>query len=219
MSNRNRIKQWFITYPRWPSEDKHLLRDQLLPLFPDYYFISKETHEDGGTHFHAIIRLKTSQSQTHLLKYFKSIYPDDYKRIHFKAVKSPKHALTYLSKEDQDPLKSHDKFPDNRTPSKNVILHYLRAFGFENEEQFKTHMEESDQYDSILLQVNASFEDDLANNLYSWPDLSSFKDIDKFYEIHRKIQKPIYHIPKDDITFFYKYYNSKLLPLCLTCVD
>jgi len=211
--NRNRIKQWFITYPQWPSDDKHLLRDQLLPLEPDYYFISRETHQDGNIHFHAIIRLKKAQAITSLLKHFKQIYPDDYKRIHFKALKSAPHALTYLSKEDQDPLKSHDIFPSNRKPSQNVILHYLRAFGFDSQESFNLHMQKRKDSDSILLDINAQFELDLAKSIYEYGDIYKYPGIDKFYEIHRKVTRPIYYVSNDDITFFQEFYKSYLFPL------
>ena len=48
MTNRNKIKQWFLTYPQWINETKLVVRDKLLSSYNiDYYKICKETHEDG----------------------------------------------------------------------------------------------------------------------------------------------------------------------------
>ena len=38
MTNRNKIKQWFLTYPQWKHEDKQTVRDKLIANFDiDYY--------------------------------------------------------------------------------------------------------------------------------------------------------------------------------------
>ena len=100
MTNRNPIKQVFITYPQSLGVSKHDFRDKLLRFEPDFYHIVQETHEDGNPHLHAVLRFKNKYSKPFILKYFKEQYPESYKRIDVQTVRSIKHALTYLSKED-----------------------------------------------------------------------------------------------------------------------
>ena len=102
-NNRNPVKQWFLTFPQTPVT-KHEFRDALLPLKPEFYHIVQETHKDGGFHLHACVKLVGGYSKPYLLKHFKATFPDTYKRIDFKPVRSMKHALAYLSKEDTEPL-------------------------------------------------------------------------------------------------------------------
>lgn len=102
MPTRNPVKTWFCTFPKW-EEVKRKTILTLLPS-PTDYCICQETHKDGGNHYHALFRcLGITHAQ--LLKHFQKVYPDDWKRIHFKPVRSVKQALLYCHKEDSSPLK------------------------------------------------------------------------------------------------------------------
>lgn len=129
MTNRNPVKQLFITFPH-SKIDKQTFRDALLEFSPDYYKVVEEKHKDGTPHLHAIIRFKNKYSVAHVLKKMKEKYPDDYKRIDVKPVRSIKNALKYLSKEDQNPLESGE-FTDTRNPKQNFYTKCARDFGFE----------------------------------------------------------------------------------------
>ncbi len=45
MTNRNPIKQVFITFPQSTGIDKHSFRDKLLRFEPDFYHIVEEHHK------------------------------------------------------------------------------------------------------------------------------------------------------------------------------
>lgn len=111
-NNRNPVKQWFLTFPQ-TDVTKHDFRDALCTLKVDFYHIVQETHKDGGFHLHACVKFVGGYSKAHLLKVFREKYPNSYKRIDFKPVRSMKHALAYLSKEDNEPL-----FNKTWTPSR-----------------------------------------------------------------------------------------------------
>ena len=138
MTNRNKIKQWFLTYPQWKNESKLDIRDNLISSYSiNYYKICKETHEDGNPHFHAVIRLRESMSKSQILKRFKDIYPNDYKRIDVKPVRSIKHSLQYLSKEDTAPLESVGGFVSNRNPKNSILTTFVRQLGYASLSDFK----------------------------------------------------------------------------------
>ncbi|KPA15700.1 hypothetical protein MHK_004093, partial [Candidatus Magnetomorum sp. HK-1] len=112
MTNRNPVKQLFITFPHSVC-DKCKFRDDLLRFEPDYYKVCEEKHKDGTPHLHAVVRFKNKYSKAFVLRHFKEIYPDDYKRIDVKPVRSIKKSIQYLSKEDPFPLES-GTFSDSR---------------------------------------------------------------------------------------------------------
>jgi len=104
MTNRNPVKRIFITWPQTKTTKQELL-DFLMSKFNiQYLLISQETHEDGGKHLHACVLTNNPYSTGHILKKFKSNYPDEYKRVHVKPCRSFPHANEYLFKEDPDPL-------------------------------------------------------------------------------------------------------------------
>lgn len=105
MPNRNPVKQLFITFPK-STVDKNTFRDALLRFEPSYYKICEEKHKDGTPHLHAVIKFKNRYSKAYVLKFFKQLYPNDYKRIDVEPVRSIKKAIEYLSKEDPTPLES-----------------------------------------------------------------------------------------------------------------
>lgn len=104
--NRNPMKQWFITFPQ--SGD--MTREQYAELFPEntYIKVAQETHSDGNFHLHAVIILCSKLSKAKLLKHIRSKLPNDYKRIDIQSVRSVRHAITYLDKEDTSPYQSGD---------------------------------------------------------------------------------------------------------------
>jgi len=143
-SNRNPVKQFFITFPK-SQIDKLSFRDCLLRFDPDYYKIAEEHHKDGTPHLHAVMRTKNSYTKKFLIDHFKTIYPEDYKRIDVETVRSIKQALKYLSKEDVSPLESGE-FTETRTPSQNVALSIRNRFaqeqGYESFQAFLNYHQE-----------------------------------------------------------------------------
>lgn len=115
-TNRNPVKQLFLTFPH-STCDKQQFRDDLLRFEPDYYKVCEEKHKDGTPHLHAIVRFKSKYSKAFVLRHFKELYPNDYKRIDIKPVRSIKNAIQYLSKEDPAPLES-GAFKDGRGSTK-----------------------------------------------------------------------------------------------------
>lgn len=221
-SNRNKIKQWFLTFPQWLNQSKFDVRDILISSYNiDYYKICKETHEDGNPHYHAVIRLRESMSKSQILKKFKEIYPSDYKRIDVKPVRSIKHSLQYLSKEDTTPLESSEGFVSKRNPKNHILNSFVRKLGYNSlvhfNEQYGVETMLRRQLDTDMLECNKQFESALATQI-SWSDICCIPDVSRFYEIRRKISNIYLTTSIDDMTFFIKFYKTKVLPL-LTCED
>lgn len=107
-NNRNKKKRWFITFPQWGETPKQELLDTHKAMFaPDTiieYVIARETHADGGIHYHMIVVLKNGINKQGLLKKYEAIYPNDYKRVDVGSVKNMRSAMEYLRKEDPTPL-------------------------------------------------------------------------------------------------------------------
>jgi hypothetical protein len=217
MTNRNKIKQWFITYPQWLKETKIDVRDKLISSYSiDYYKICKETHEDGNPHFHAVIRLREPMSKSQIIKRFKEIYINEYKRIDVKPVRSIKHSLQYLSKEDTTPLESAGGFVSKRNPKNSILTTFVRQLGYASlsdfNEQYGIESMLRRQLETDMLKCNAQFELLLTKEL-SWPELSMIPEINRFYEIRRKISNIYLSISIDDMTFFIKFYKTKVVVL------
>lgn len=136
MTNRNPVKQLFITFPK-STVDKHTFRDSLLKFSPDYYKVVEERHKDGTPHLHAIVRFKNKYSKSFVLKKFKEDYPNEYKRIDVKPVRSIKQSIKYLSKEDPNPLTTGE-FISARNPQRNYLNSVARFFGFKSLEDLLT---------------------------------------------------------------------------------
>lgn len=132
MPTRNPCKQWFMTFPKSPI-NKIEFRDTLLRFEPTFYKIVEEKHKDGTPHLHAVVVFKGGYSKAFILKYFKEKYSDSYKRIHVETVRSIKHALGYLSKEDIEPLET-GPYVDNRNPQR-AALHKIRKKAMETADQ------------------------------------------------------------------------------------
>lgn len=113
MTNRNPVKQLFITFPK-SNIDKHTFRDALLRFEPEYYKVVEEKHKDGTPHLHAVIKFKNKYSKSFIIKYFKEKYPNDYKRIDVQIVRSIQKSLEYLSKEDTSPLETAGGYQESR---------------------------------------------------------------------------------------------------------
>lgn len=196
MPNRNPIKQMFITYPK-STCDKHTFRDQLLKFEPDYYKVVEEKHKDGSPHLHAVLRFKNKYSKAHVLKYFKEIYPDDYKRIDVEPVRSIKNALKYLSKEDTEPLESGE-YTENRNPNKNQRDAVARECGYPNiDEMLASWKEEQEYLEKLKPKVHASHMQMLQY------------EIEVPYFVRRAINRLMsdIYITKDDMTKMLKYLN------------
>jgi len=223
MTNRNKIKQWFFTYPQWINETKLDVRDKILSSYNiDYYKICKETHQDGNPHFHAVIRMRESISKSQIIKKFKDIYPNDYKRIDVKPVRSIKHSLQYLSKEDTTPLESAGGFVSKRNPRNSILTTFVRSLGYNSladfYEQYPIESTLYNRLESDMLRYNAEFESLLQRQELTWAAISMIPGISRFYEIRRKIPIIYFTLSIDDMTFFIKFFKTKVETL-LTCGD
>lgn len=200
MTNRNPVKQLFITFPH-STCDKIEFRDKLLRFEPDYYKLCEEKHQDGTPHLHAVIRFKNKYSQSHVLKYFKQIFPDDYKRIDVKPVRSIKKAIDYLSKEDPFPLES-GPFESLRNPQRNWAINFARKLGYND----LNHLVEAcDHRLNVLNKLKANL---LAKDL----DYLNYTDIEHPFQI-LQIKSKLFEnnqISKDDMTFLLDYYEITL---------
>lgn len=213
-NNRNKIKQWFITYPQWLKQGKMDVRDNLISSYGiDYYKICKETHEDGNPHFHAVIRLREPMSKSQIIKRFKDTYPNNYKRIDVKPVRSIKHSLQYLSKEDTSPLESAGGFVSKRNPKNSILTKFVRQLGYDSlsafNEQYGIESMLRNRLETDMLKCNSEFELLLTKEL-SWSKISMIPEINRFYEIRRKISNIYLSIAIDDMTFFIKFYKTKV---------
>ena len=219
MTNRNKIKQWFLTYPQWKHEDKHSVRDNLIANFDiDYYKVCKETHEDGNPHYHAVIRLRKPMSKSQILKKFKDIYPDNNKRIDVKPVRSIKHSLQYLSKEDITPLESCGGFKSNRNTKNSILTSFVRQLGYSNLADFENRYINTEKpllelLQHNLLECNYLYELALAHDKIEWSDICMIPEVNRFLKIHREISNIYIQHGKDDMTFFINFYKNNLAPL------
>lgn len=208
------MKQFFITFPK-SNVDKVTFRDALLRFEPDFYKVVEEKHKDGTPHLHAVIRFKNKYSKSKILSYFKELYPDDYKRIDIESVRSISNAITYLSKEDPNPLTTGE-YKDNRNPPRNLINTFIRELGYTSLEDLQT------QAHTEHLQLHAwqsalwAYFSDLAwiNSTYVDFEINA-SDLE--YHFVQKVRRIMFDefIPfnnqlKDDMTFIFKQLNINL---------
>lgn len=199
MPNRNPVKQMFITYPK-STCDKQEFRDKLLKFEPDYYKIVEEKHKDGTPHLHAVIRFKNKYSKAHMLKYFKEVYPNDYKRIDVEAVRSIKNAIKYLSKEDTEPLESGE-YKDGRNPEQANRTRFARECGYNNvEDMLSDYKKKLDYREKIKPLVHERM-----------LEIAKYGNVLLTYETKKIIEKLFgdNHIMKDDMTKMLKELNIK----------
>lgn len=199
MTNRNPVKQLFITFPH-SNVDKVAFRDDLLRFEPNYYKVCEEKHKDGSPHLHAVVRFKNKYSKAYVIKYFKEKYPDDYKRIDVKPVRSIKNSIAYLSKEDENPLVSGE-FEDTRRPQDNLRDKFARELGYDNTadllSRYRSELETREKYKRLihnqwLINLDQDFDT-------SW----------KSEQIFEKLFADMF-VSKDDITFLMKELNIEL---------
>lgn len=101
MVNRNPISQWFITFPQWENYSDIRTFKKFIPE-SSWGLVVKESHKEGGIHYHLVCRLEKAISKSNLLKWFEKKFPNDYKRIDVQATKSLSGAIEYLNKEQLD---------------------------------------------------------------------------------------------------------------------
>lgn len=107
-SNRNPIKQWFITFPQ---SDKNTKINFLYSLFDkdniENGIAVEEKHADGNPHLHLAIKLKKGISKSKLLEIITREYPNDFKRIKIEAIRNLSKSYAYLTIPDKE------KYVDN----------------------------------------------------------------------------------------------------------
>jgi len=98
MVNRNPVKQWFITFPRWNEYPEIKTFEQISPK-SKWGYVVKESHEDGGIHYHLMLKLAKGITKSKMLEFWKASFPNDYKRIDVEPTKDFRAAHNYLQKE------------------------------------------------------------------------------------------------------------------------
>lgn len=203
MTNRNPIKQVFITLPH-SHIDKHTLRDFLLQFTPEYYLVVEEKHKDGTPHLHAVCKFKNKYSCTHIINKFKDVYPNEYKRFDVKPVRSIKNSIKYLSKEDTSPL-TNGPFVESRNPNANVLERVAHDFGYASYADLLLDLQAEKQlrYDThrLILKKENSYPN------INWLHVHPFQIL----KIRSKIlSDPDNYISKDDMTKIFNYYKNLL---------
>lgn len=212
-TNRNPCKQWFITFPQTKT-DKHSFRDALQSINPlKYYKIAEETHRDGGLHLHAVVVLTQSMPKSAILRKLKIIYPDDYKRIDVQSTRSIKHALAYISKEDQNPLESAEPYSDPRNPLRAFHTRIARQWGFNSVEEFQSYQKQEMAYQSQLQSTFYEMCATLNRKVIQYPKLLESFEVKYLRFLERRIENDLslgFQISKDDMTQFINLYNSSV---------
>ena len=103
MSNRNAVKQFFITFPN--SSGVATKESFLCKIWTESQMVSfcvvEELHESGEPHLHANIKLRYATTKAKLLRKLVKCFPNDYKRIDVRPTReTPDRAREgYLSKD------------------------------------------------------------------------------------------------------------------------
>ena len=145
-ANRNKIRQWFITYPQWaPNHKEEILNFFLEKYTLIYYKIAQETHEDGNPHYHIVIKLDEGITKKSLLSLIETTYPNDYKKIDVKSVRSIAASIKYLDKEDTKCLEHPDGYTETRQPLQHFYQNTLRSWanfmGFDTIEEYSKYIQ------------------------------------------------------------------------------
>lgn len=122
ITNRNKVSNYFVTFPRWEEVELSSIPDKLPGA--SYYFIVKEEHEDADPdpercsmiHYHISIVLKQGITFKKLLDWIKREWPSDWKRIEIETTKSFDKSIDYLKKESRDYLEFGQR-PDKKKMS------------------------------------------------------------------------------------------------------
>ncbi len=115
--HRDPLKNYFLTFPTCKLNESQLWKTLWQPLILTYGAIVQEDHKDGQKHLHAIIFLKNKINKNNLLKILKRLFPDDWKRIHIRSLRSYKFAYNYMTKFN-DPI-NFGELP------KNAVKNYM----------------------------------------------------------------------------------------------
>lgn len=110
MTNRNKIKQWFVTFPQWEGDRESILNTFRANYDLEYYKVARETHKDGNYHYHIVFILEIGITKVNILKYLSKQYPEDGDRIHVRPVRSIAASIKYLDKEDKECLEHPDGY-------------------------------------------------------------------------------------------------------------
>ena len=145
MPNRNKIRQWFITYPQWASDQKlEILKFYEINFKLIYYKIAQETHKDGNPHYHIVIKLDEGVTKSTLLTMSAVEYPESYKKIDIKSVRSLKASIIYLSKEDKKSIEHPDGFVETRTPLayiyRKALIDWANYMGYDTIELYEEYL-------------------------------------------------------------------------------
>lgn len=207
MTNRNPIKQVFITLPH-SHIDKSTLRDFLLQFSPEYYKVCEEKHKDGTPHLHAVVKFVNKYSCAHIIKQFKNVYPDDYKRLDVKPVRSIKRSIEYLSKEDSEPL-TNGEFVESRNPTRNALYLQKEQFalvaGYPNYDSLlRSERETEELHDKAMSMILEEIQ-----QYHGLLDVKSLLPL-KILSIRRKILSESIFISKNDITSLIDFYKINL---------
>lgn len=200
--NGNKIIQYFITFPTSGSVTKEHFAERLKRLDTHYIKLCEETHEDGQPHFHAVVQLrKPGKSKPATIKLFKKWYPDDYKRIDVKPVRSLEHSLLYFDKEDKK-CYEHGELILRRNPRQNYLNKLARSYGHPTLKAFIEYQEEKSTRDHAYW----------LNVMKKWDYVTTNYDFDFPYEFKKIIQKfdkgyDHMNITKDDITKIYNMFK------------
>ncbi len=105
-------KSLFGTYSQAPDLSREIIRDFYLGLGCDQYLIGKESHQDGGTHFHVYIKWANS-FRTRNVRHFdiNGYHPNISKPRNERAL------FEYITKEDPEPLANFS--PSEKKKSRN----------------------------------------------------------------------------------------------------
>ena len=102
MTNRNKISQFFITFPQWERYESPEVLAKLLPPYKWIYAVQEDHDSDKDVkdiHYHVAIIVKYPITKAKMLTYFKSKFPDCYKRIDVQAMASVNSSIEYFNKE------------------------------------------------------------------------------------------------------------------------
>lgn len=108
VTNRNKVSNYFITFPRWTEVDMQSIADKLPKM--SYYIIVKEFHDDNDKdvtrnsmiHYHISLILKQGLPFKKFLDWIKREWPEDWKRVKLETTKSFDDSVDYLTKESKD---------------------------------------------------------------------------------------------------------------------
>jgi len=103
MPTERKLKQVFVTFPRW---EKQAELKEMLKILPPYQYakVCEEEHDlpkEGLSdyHYHIVYLPCHAITKKKLIKYFSDKFPEDWKRIDVEGCKNLTSAITYCSKE------------------------------------------------------------------------------------------------------------------------